>query len=692
MSLAQRYQPLVFEDVIGQDAAVRTLSGLLHKEITSPVFLTGPAGAGKTTLAQIAARAINCAHRAASGSPCLSCPSCLEFDTEDSVFSFTYLNAGRFSGKEHAGYLDAIARMPATFGGRRVVFIDEVQAWTTSAAEQFLDIAEAPDAAVIFLASNQPERVNAALRSRSIHVRLSPISAAALVRLAQHVCKAETIPYEQRALEMLAAGANGGARDLLKRIEEVTATDRLTVDAVRRVLLLDWVGTALDALTALLRGDYVAAVDALADWEAPPPVKARALRDAFIHVGRVKFGWRTVADPGHAAFLGASEESTQALAAAVWQRASELSLGPVPALIEWAEHWGRTADMLHDDSDFALRLERFALMACRGAVLTGPLAAPPPVKTETLKRRAVTRRLAPAPKTPAAERARYLTKADVKAQARCATLLPQAYNCWFNVRLFLDYAVYDISAWREALDTFSSLKHKLTLNLRRWAGDGDFRLHWMVQHEVSPQGTPQSRWLMHVPPELREAAAAWIAGALPTLPDVLANTFSDIEWRAPDRSGCDLHWSLVRELWRALDPTLCVVAEDGRRQPLKKVLGVPPQEPRIAGVLPAGLRRHSPSDTLAPSVWRRAAQRHHGFVSAFDEGAYAALSRGWEAEEFQNRTAEEARRELAIGILEAALDADESEVHAAALHERMDEMIASWDVPPLLRPRATPLW
>ena len=232
MSLVHKYHPDVFERVLGQDRAVRTLVAQLRRDVPTPLLLCGPPGVGKTTLALIVARALNCLAHEPSGSPCLVCEKCVEFDTTDRTWFFLELNAGRLGGKDAAAYLDDVARA-APFGGarRRVIFVDEAHALSREAQDNLLDVLELLGAAAIILATNRPERLTPALRSRCITVPLDPVSTPTLIAYGRDICLQEKLDFEPDALAMLASAAQGQVRDFLLKLDEVSAQGRVTVVA-----------------------------------------------------------------------------------------------------------------------------------------------------------------------------------------------------------------------------------------------------------------------------------------------------------------------------------------------------------------------------------------------------------------------------------------------------------------------------
>ena len=272
------------------------------------------------------------------------------------------------------------------------VFIDEAHALSNAAQDQLLQVLELPDTAAFVLATNQPERLTPALRSRCIVVKLDVLSDATLIALGRAVCGWESIAFEPDALAMVAAAAQGQARDFLTKLAAVAAQGPVTAAGVGGVLNLAWADVVLTALTLLLRSGYPEADAALRAWSTLPGLKARALRDALAFVAQQRFALTAGASAGavHAAFLGASASAVDELAAAVAQRATVLGVAPALCVVEWGVFWSACAAGVHDEGDLALRLMEFALRVCPPEVALTPLPPPVvPVAVRPVRRRAI---------------------------------------------------------------------------------------------------------------------------------------------------------------------------------------------------------------------------------------------------------------------------------------------------------------
>ncbi|MBL8537053.1 MAG: AAA family ATPase [Hyphomonadaceae bacterium] len=699
MRLSDKYRPRTFEDLVGQDDVAATLGALVKRDEPAPILLSGPWGTGKTSAALVYAQARNCDALMPSGSPCRSCVPCLAFESDERTWFFAEVDAARHGEREHGKYLNELARTNSMYDVRqRVIVVNEVHCATPAWEETLLGLFEAPGVAAFVLTTTAPDRVSGPLRSRCTHVRTRLLTNGELVAFGRDVCAAERIAFEPEALALVAASSGGHVRDFVMELERLSVGGGLTLPAAAAGLFLDWPDTALRVVTALARGEYGAAKVLVRDWTASPADKARALRDAYLFVAHVCFGPARACPEATVAFRLATPAVVEEAGAALAACPGGWGVPPFAFVLALAEQWGRAAPHLHDDGDLDVELTRVAHGVTPTDLLLPPVIVAP-VSAPALSQRRTTVRAAVARAPRTAPRASFVTKADVRGEYRAATLLPQMYGVWFNTRLVLRWSDYGVTEWKDVderegvTERFSALTHELGLRVRDRVGDPEFRLHWLVQHEVTARGY-ESWLLLSLPVDEREAARAWIAAHLPVTHGVLVNALGVDVWRAPNVTGRAhaVHWSLVRELWRAVDPDLRDVDEAGRRVALRAVLGVPVQGPRAAGVLPDGARRWSTSQTLGSRVWAAAHEERFGFVSPVALRVWRALNTGWEADEFANRRTEAERRAAVIAEITAQFPPGQSALTDLTREKKICAFVESLPFDPLKRPRLRPLW
>lgn len=261
---AVTHRPTRFDEVRGQEYAVRLLSQLvLRRTRGRHLLLHGAVGSGKTTLARIFARALNCDRIDSTGSPCGECLNCenigeyyLEFDV-----------AGKSGDKERIGaLLGSFARAPRT--GVRVLFFDEAHALTPAAQDSLLkSIEDAADGLVFCLGTSEADGLKEALRSRLWDVHVSPLGIADAVALLESVAIKENVKFEKQALYLLASVKPPFARNLVLGLEQLAGLgDRVDVPLVERTFDLDVRKHLGRYARALASGDRDGQTIAMREW------------------------------------------------------------------------------------------------------------------------------------------------------------------------------------------------------------------------------------------------------------------------------------------------------------------------------------------------------------------------------------------------------------------------------------------
>lgn len=693
MKLVEKYRPRTLAELVGQPYAVETVARLAQRADPPPLLLTGPYGTGKTTLARIFARALNCTALTPTGSPCLHCASCALFGTGDEAWIYTEVAAGVTGEKDHARYIHELAHtQPLLDVAYRVILLDEAHLLTTPAQETLLAVLEKPTPTVFVLATTEPSRLVGALRSRCQRVPLRLVSTSELIAHGRWVCAQEGIVAEPGALALLAHDAEGHVRNFVMSLEQFTAGGALRLAAVANGLDLAWAELALRTVLALAHGDCCAAKRTLRRWTATPDRKADALRDALLHAAHVGFMPAGVAPEASAAFALAPPALVDEVVVAL--RGATGGFGVQPLAYVWglAQQWSRAASLLRNEGDLELELVRAAYALSPSdprlpELPLAPVSAPPRrvrrARTQAAKARTPKRR---------GGSSELLTAAQVRGVYRAATMLPQLTGLWFNVRLCVPFGAYGETDFARAMKWLSDLKRAWRLRLRDWTGDEQFVLHFVQQNEVDAAGHSVAWLLVHVPPACVDQSCAWVTSQLPLRAGELVPTLDAGVWRAPAHGRpADVHWSLVRDLWRAADPDLTVQAH-GRAVSLKEALGVPVQGPRKAGVLPDKARRCSTSDELSGPAWTAAYAARFGFVCAFALARWDVLARGWELDEWEHRRTEAARRAEEVARLEALFPPGRDAATDLTREQKVRAFNDSLPFDATKRPRARPLW
>ena len=220
-ALYRKWRPAVFEDVYGQDAIVTTLKNQITSGRIGHAYLfCGTRGTGKTTLAKIFARAVNCEHAAEhGGSPCNEWPICRSILSENSMNVFEIDAASNNSVEDIRRIREEVA-YPPTEGRYKVYIIDEVHMLSTSAFNALLKTLEEPPSYVIFiLATTDPQKVPQTILSRCQRYDLKRIKSDVIAARLRELSGAEGRKVEDRAIDYIARTADGSMRDALSLLD-----------------------------------------------------------------------------------------------------------------------------------------------------------------------------------------------------------------------------------------------------------------------------------------------------------------------------------------------------------------------------------------------------------------------------------------------------------------------------------------
>lgn len=264
--LARKYRPRRFEELVGQDVVARALSHALEQNrLHHAYLLTGTRGVGKTTIARILARCLNC-ETGITATPCGVCSSCREI--EDGRFAdLLEIDAASNTGVDNVRELIDNAQYLPTRGRYKVYLIDEVHMLSKAAFNALLKTLEEPPPHVKFLlATTDPQKLPITILSRCLQFALKPMTPERVVGHLQHVLQAEAITSDDGSLWLLARAAQGSMRDALSLTDQAIAFGQGVLrEAEVRSLLgsidRDLVFRVLDAIHA---GDAAALLQVVA--------------------------------------------------------------------------------------------------------------------------------------------------------------------------------------------------------------------------------------------------------------------------------------------------------------------------------------------------------------------------------------------------------------------------------------------
>ncbi|HQR10954.1 MAG TPA: DNA polymerase III subunit gamma/tau [Casimicrobiaceae bacterium] len=268
--LARKWRPKTFADLSGQEHVVRALSNALARgQLHHAYLLTGTRGVGKTTIARILAKSLNCITNGVTATPCGVCAACMDIDAGRFV-DLLELDAASNTGIDNMREILDNARYAPTAGRFKVYLIDEVHMLSKAAFNSMLKTLEEPPEHVKFvLATTDPQKIPVTVLSRCLQFNLKPLSPQLIGDRIGHILTAEGIAFEAGAVALLARAAGGSLRDGLSLLDQAIAYGGGEVkEAVVRTMLgavdRDYVYRIADALAD---GDGVALLaegDALA--------------------------------------------------------------------------------------------------------------------------------------------------------------------------------------------------------------------------------------------------------------------------------------------------------------------------------------------------------------------------------------------------------------------------------------------
>lgn len=222
-ALYRKYRPKTFDDVYGQQIVVQTLKNVIkNNKLTHAYLFVGPRGTGKTSIAKIFAKTINCLHPK-DGLSCEKCDICISNNSNENV-DIIEMDAASNNGVDEIREIRNHITLLPTVSKYKIYIIDEVHMLTTGAFNALLKTLEEPPEHIIFiLATTEPHKIPLTIMSRCQSFEFKPIPVATIKERLKYICSQENINIDDKSLNLIAEESNGGLRDAVSMLDQLNA-------------------------------------------------------------------------------------------------------------------------------------------------------------------------------------------------------------------------------------------------------------------------------------------------------------------------------------------------------------------------------------------------------------------------------------------------------------------------------------
>ena len=290
--VARRYRPQRFEDVVGQDHVVRALRNAIRMDRVAQAYLfSGTRGVGKTSMARIFSKALNCERGGPTETPCNECDTCRKIASGEDI-DVIEIDGASNNGVEAVRELRQGAGLRPARSRYKIYYIDEVHMLSTSAFNALLKTLEEPPSHVKFIfATTEPNKIPITVLSRCQRFDFAGIGPDRIVDQLATICEREGVEADREALQVVARRAAGSMRDAQSLLEQLLSSggERLTADRVHELLGIAGDDRVLDLLDALADRDTAQALrildQAVSDGVQPTDMLTSAIefvRDVMV--------------------------------------------------------------------------------------------------------------------------------------------------------------------------------------------------------------------------------------------------------------------------------------------------------------------------------------------------------------------------------------------------------------------------
>jgi DNA polymerase-3 subunit gamma/tau len=283
-ALYRKYRPQGWAEVVGQQHVVQTLRNAIAADRVGHAFLfAGPRGTGKTTLARLLAKAVNCLNEDKTKRPCNECDFCKAV-SDNRFMDLIEIDAASQTGVEDVRDLRDKINFAPTQGKFKIYIIDEVHMFSTSAFNALLKTLEEPPPHAIFvLATTEIHKIPATVLSRCQRHEFRRVPVDEIVGMLKTIVAAENLKADDDALAMIARQAAGGMRDAISLLDQLSSTgDTITIELAQTVLGTATSQTVLELVASILDGEAGRGLEEIhkaLDGGADPRALARQVVD-----------------------------------------------------------------------------------------------------------------------------------------------------------------------------------------------------------------------------------------------------------------------------------------------------------------------------------------------------------------------------------------------------------------------------
>jgi len=267
MVLYQKYRPKTFSEVVGQENVIKTIKNeIISGDISHAYLFCGPKGTGKTSVARLLAKAVNCQNRHGA-EPCNQCPSCLAINNGQAV-DLVEIDAASNRGIDNIRDLKKGIRFAPTTLKYKVFIIDESHQLSRDAANALLKVLEEPPSHTIFiLATTDPQKMIPTIVSRCQRFDFRKLTVPEIINRLKFIAKKEGIKISEAGLKSIAVNSDGALRDAENLLEQVMAFTRkskgreITKDEVESILGIVNVNLISDLINFLIQKDLKKSIE-----------------------------------------------------------------------------------------------------------------------------------------------------------------------------------------------------------------------------------------------------------------------------------------------------------------------------------------------------------------------------------------------------------------------------------------------